>query len=393
MGVVMGRVGRWAAVCVISVLPLAVGCAGFFPDPNSTSGGGTTPTNSGDYAYVASAYASGSTAVYTLSGYTVGTGTLTALSGFPLSLPFAPTATVINPANTILYVGGLGVIYGYTISTTGALTPIESGSNVALANANVVSMAISPDGQWLFALDANGVTIDEFQIQSGGVLASAAGASYAVTNGGTVVPTSIRVSQNTSSPWLAISLGTAGDILYSFTTSTGAITEVTQVNPPTTSSADQALAFDAAGATLYVARSGTSGGLIPYTIGTNGSLSAVSGAPYALGSGPASIVLDATGKYVYVGNKVSGTISGFSIGTGAVLTALAGSPYTSGAGVSSLGRDNSGDYLLATAVGGSPDVQMYSFSSTTPGVLTTSGTASTGDPYEPAGAVSVSLTH
>jgi hypothetical protein len=61
--------------------------------------------------------------------------------------------------------------------------------------------------------------------------------------------------------------------------------------------------------------------------------------------------------------------------------------------VSALGRDNSGSYLLETAVDGSPDVQMYSFSSTSPGMLTTSGTASTGDPYEPAGALAVALMH
>jgi 6-phosphogluconolactonase len=378
----------------MSVLPMVVGCAGFFPDTSTTSGGGTTPTNTGDYAYVASATVSGSTAAYTLSGFSVGTGTLTALSGFPVTLPFAPTATAINASNTILYVGGLGVIYGYTISSTGALTQIQSNGSVALVNANVVSMDISPDGQWLFALDSNGMTIDEFEIQTGGVLSSVTGASYAVTNGGTVVPGSIRASQNTTGNlWVAAALGTGGDVLYSLNTSTGAMTLATQVNPPTTSSADQALAFDAAGATLYVVRSGTNAGLLPYTIGGNGSLSVVSGAPYALGSGPSSIVIDSTGKYVYVGNKVSSTISGFSIGTGAALTALAGSPYTSGTGVSSLGRDNSGAYILATAVNGSPDVQMYSFSSTSPGMLKTSGTASTGDPYEPAGAVAVALMH
>ena len=108
MGVVMGRIRRWAAVCVVLVLPMAVGCAGFFPDTNTTSGGGTTPTNTGDYAYVASAYVSGSTAAYTLSGFSVGTGTLTALSGFPITLPFPPTATVINPSNTISVCGGAG---------------------------------------------------------------------------------------------------------------------------------------------------------------------------------------------------------------------------------------------------------------------------------------------
>ena len=96
MGVVMGRIRRWAAFSVTLVLPMALGCAGFFPDTSSTTGGGTTPTNTGDYAYVASAYASGTTTAYTLSGFSVGTGTLTALSGFPLTLPFAPTTTAIR---------------------------------------------------------------------------------------------------------------------------------------------------------------------------------------------------------------------------------------------------------------------------------------------------------
>lgn len=353
----------------------------------------TTPTNTGNYAYVTSSYMSSTATVYTLMGFSVGTGTLSPLSGFPLTLPFPPTATVINPANTILYVGGAGVIYGYTIASTGALTPISVGGNVALVNANVVSMDISPDGQWLFALDSNGVTIDEFQIQSGGVLSSVTGASYAATSGQTVVPSSIRVSQNLNSLYVAAALGTAGDVMYTLNTSTGALTEVSQVTPPTTSSADQAVAFDAAGATLYVARSGTDGGLIPYTIDGGGTLTAVSGAPYALGSGPASIVIDATGKYVYVGNKVGGTINGFSIGTGGVLTALAGSPYNSVVGLAALGRDNSGKYILAVASSGVPDVQMFSFDATTPGMLDASGTAATGDPYEPAGANSIALMH
>jgi 6-phosphogluconolactonase len=395
MGVVIDRIRRWAAFSALLALPLALGCAGFFPPLNSTSssGGTTTPTNTGDYAYVTSSYTNASTAVYTLTGFAVGTGTLTKLSGFPLTLPFPPTATAINPSNTLLYVGGPGVIYGYSASSSGALTQIATNGNVALVNAKVVSMDISPDGQWLFALDSNGVTIDEFQIQSGGVLSSVTGASYTVKNGQTVVPNSIRVSQNANNLYVAAALGTGGDVLYVLNTSTGALTLANQVTPPTTSSADQAVAFDANGVTLYVARSGSNAGLISYAIGGGSSLTAVSGAPYALGSGPASIMLDATGKYIYVGNKVSGTISGFAIGTGGVLTALAGSPYTSGAGVASLGRDNSGKYILAAAVNGGPDVQMYSFDATTAGMLDASGTASTGDPTEPAGANSIALTH
>jgi 6-phosphogluconolactonase len=392
MGIVMDRVWRWAAFPALLALPMGLGCAGFFPDTNS--GGDPPPTNTSDFAYVTSSYSNSGTTAYTLTGFSVGTGTLTKLSGFPLTLPFAPAATAINPSNTYLYVSGGGVIYGYVISSTGALTSItNSQGSAVLMNANVVSMDFSPDGQWLFGLDANGMTIDEYQILSGGLLTVETGAAYNASNGQPVVPNSIRVSQNSTNLYVAVALGTGGDLLYTLNTSTGAMTLANGVVPPTASSADQAVAFDSAGTTLYVARSGTDAGLVPYAIGSGSKLTAVSGAPYAVGSGPSSIVLDATGKYVYVGNKVSGTISGFSIGSGGALTALAGSPYASGAGLASLGRDNSGKYILAAAMDGGPDVQMYSFDATTAGMLDTSGTASTGDPTEPAGANSIALMH
>src|ERR1700719_2306484 len=92
MGVVMVRIRRWAGSPAFLVLPLLAGCAGFFPKTTSSSstgsGGGTTPSNTGDYAYVASSFVSGSTAIYTLTGFSVGSGALAKLSGFPLTLPF-----------------------------------------------------------------------------------------------------------------------------------------------------------------------------------------------------------------------------------------------------------------------------------------------------------------
>jgi len=390
MSVGKGRIGRWLGLVVLLCLPLAVGCAGFFPKTTSTSTSSTT--NTGDYAYVASAYASGSTDVYTLSGYSVGTGTLTKLSGFPLTLSFPPSALVVNPANTLLYVGGEGVIYGYSISSAGALTAVTTGGSSALATANVVSMDISPDGGWLFALDSDGDTIDEFEIASTGLLTAATGASYSVTSG-TIVPTSIKISPSTSNAYLAISLGTGGDLLYSYSASTGALTELVQVNVPSTSSSDQAVVFNAAGNTLFIARSGTGTGVVPYTIGSGGALTLVTGSPFVAGNGPGSLLIDSTGAYLYAGNKVDGTISAFSIASTGVLTALSGSPYASGADVASLARDNSGDYILSANLGGSPDVEMYSFDTTTVGKLDSVTTASTGDTEEPAGALAVALTH
>ena len=373
----------------------ATGCKNFFT-PITGTGSGSTATNTGDFAYVASVNTVSTTnPIYTLSGFSVGTGTLTELSGFPLVLPIIPALAVVNPANSILYIAGETTIYGYTISSTGALTEIlNANSTQPLANANIVSMCISPDGQWLLALDATplAVTVDEFQITSSGLLTLENPTQYSLLNStATINPSSIAVAP--TGDYVAVSLGTGGDVLFSFDTSTGVLTAASQVNAPTASTADQALTFDAAGATLYVARSGTDGGVVPYSISSTGVLTAVSGAPFALGSGPSSIVIDATGKYLYVGNRNDSTISGFSIGTGAVLTALSGSPYAAGSNIDALARDNSGDYILSTASNGNPDIKMYSFDATSPGKLDPSTTASTGNPTEPAGAVAIALTH
>lgn len=378
----------------------ATGCKNFFV-PETTTSTGTTTTNSGDYAYVASVNTASSTnPIYTLSGFTVGTGTLTELSGFPVTLPFAPSTAVVTPSNGYLYVCGSEVLYGYTISTAGALTSILNTNNQqTLINANIIQMVVSPDGNWLLALDntpnGNIVTIDEYAISSSGQLTTTlqTGASYSLSGTpGTLVPSGIAISPN--GDYIAVALGTGGDVLFNFTTSTGALTGVTQINPPTTSSADQAVTFDSTSSILFVARSGTDAGVVPYAItNSGGTLTAVSGAPFAVGSGPASILVDKTGKYLYVGNKVDSTISGFSIGSGGVLTALKNSPYAAGTAVNTLAYDNSGDYILSTALNGVPDLKMYSFDATNAGALDASTTASTGDPTEPAGAVAIAVTH
>ena len=108
------------------------------------------------------------------------------------------------------------------------------------------------------------------------------------------------------------------------------------------------------------------------------------------------MALDNTGTYVYAANRTDGTISGYTIVPatttfGLSLTPLSGSPYPSGSGVQSLGADSTGKYLLAAAVGGGPDLTMYSFDITVPGKLDPATSVATG--VDPAGAVAVALTH
>jgi 6-phosphogluconolactonase (cycloisomerase 2 family) len=323
----------------------------------------------------------------TVSGFAVGTGTLTAVTSSPYQLSFVPTAVAVNPANTILFVAGNSLIYAYSIGSGGALTALNSGSAVAISD--VVSMDISPDGQWLLVLDGNGITIDEFLINSTtGGLSQVAGASYSIS-GATVLPRAIKVAPNGDLVFVA--LGGAGDLVFTFNTTSGAMASSQQLSLSSTTTSDNALAVSPSSSYLYIARSGTAGGLAVYSIGTNGALTSVSGSPFAAGTQPYSVVLNKAGTDVYLANRGDNTISGYSVASTGTLTALSGSPYTSGSAVTALAVDNSADYLLAASNGGSPDLTMYSFDSSIVGKLDLSTTSSTGT--DPTGAVAIAATH
>ncbi len=129
-----------------------------------------------------------------------------------------------------------------------------------------------------------------------------------------------------------------------------------------------------------------------YTIGAGGTRTQ-SAALALCHEGPArlSVVLDKTGKYLYVGNRTDGNISAYTIGTGSALTAITGSPFDSGDFVNTLGIDPGGTYLLAGANQGNPDLSMYTFDATTPGKLNLAASAATDT--DPAGVVEIAVTH
>jgi len=186
-----------------------------------------------------------------------------------------------------------------------------------------------------------------------------------------------------------IALGTGGDFVFTFNTSTGAVVNSQQLSLGTTTS-DNAIAVDSNSSYLYLARSGTGGGVAAYSIGTAGALNAVSGSPFASGALSYALQLDSTRKYLYAANRTDGTISGYTVGTGGGLTAISGSPYASGLLVTSLARENSGKYVLAASYGGSSDLTLYSLDSTVAGKLNSTTVAATGIS---AGAIAVATTH
>jgi 6-phosphogluconolactonase len=370
-------------IAVVMVLPVFTGCSGFFPPITSTGGGGTT----GNTVYVANQGAS------SIGGFAIGTGTLTAVSNSPLAVGYKPVSMVVTPSNALLYVGAATGIFVYFINSDGSLTTPSTGSQPAGVVAS--AMVVSPDGQWLIVLDGTTQQLDIFQITaSTGALTSVSNPVTYSIQSGVWQPSDIRISSDGTLIFAA--LGTGGDVVFTFNTTTGVATSSQYLATGNTATGDFGLAVSAKVTYLYIARSGTNGGVAVYSIGSGGLLTPVTGTPFAAGSGTFSVVLDTTGTYVYAANRTDGTISGYTIVAGTTtaalsLTPLSGSPYGSGAGVQALGVDSTGKYLLGVAVNGGPDLTMYSFDVAVPGKLDPATSVATG--VDPAGAVALALTH
>ncbi len=373
------------AAAIALVLPVFVGCAGFFPPINNGGGGGGGST--GNTVYIANQAAN------SIGAFAIGASKLTAVTNSPVATTYKPLNMVVNPANTLLYVGAANGIFVYFINSDGSLTTPSSGSQPAGVFAQ--ALAISPDGQWLIALDGTTQQLDIFQINTstGALTSVTAPATYSIQSG-VWQPSAVHVSADGSLIFAA--LGTAGDVVFTFNTTTGVATSSQNLQTGNAATGDYDLAINSKVTYVYIARSGVNGGVAVYSIGSAGVLTPVNGSPFAAGSGTFSIMLDNTGTYVYAANRTDGTVSGYTIAPGTTtaalsLTPLSGSPYASGSAVQALGADSTGKYLLAVAAGGAPDLTMYSFDIPVPGKLDPATSVATGT--DPAGAVALALTH
>jgi 6-phosphogluconolactonase (cycloisomerase 2 family) len=380
---------------------MLAGCQNFFvcenkpACPSGGTGGGTGSTT--DFAYVSNS-STGSTYV---AEYDLTSGALTAISGSPFNLQFQPVALNISPNNKFLYAATLpGVtnpgIYLFNIASDGSLSAAFSGNAVIITA--VSSMAISPDGGFLFALRSDGTNIDEYQINS-----STGGLSLALTIpvpisictlvGGTGnIPASqtCSVTVAPSGQFVVAALGTAGDAIYPYTSGSG-VTSATpvQISSGSTQSApsgDYSVVLDTNNF-AYIARTAA---LAVYQItDTAGDAIQKSSASYSSGVTPRSVVLNNSQDYVFTANEGASTISSYNIQSDGSLVAATGSPFAAPTNVSALGVDNSGKYMVAAGYNSSNGVQLFTLSSA--GTLTLITSAATGT--SPAYPVVLAMSH
>ena len=324
---------RWFALsCVVAGI---LSCSG---------GGGSTssPANpkGGVFAYVVNEGGDNVTAFTIGSGgvFSYLNGSLTTSAFTTGSLPWAAAA---SPNGNYLYVanmgtsataGGTGTISAFTISPNGVLGPITTGS--LTTGAFPVGIAVSPNGDYLYISNQGGSNeILTFAIGSGGQLAPLGKTT------GLQEPLGIAVSPN-------------GQFLY--------VTNQTSTGP---------------------------NGIAVFTIGSDGTLSAITSGSFTTGEGPTAIAISPDGLYLYVTNcnMYGGTgnqISAFAIGAGGVLSAITtGTFVTPGQDGIGIAISPNGKYLYVTNAGtGAGGISAFSIGSG--GALAPIGSYPTGgDPW------------
>lgn len=109
------------------------------------------------------------------------------------------------------------------------------------------------------------------------------------------------------------------------------------------------IAITPSGMYLYVTIN-SAGSILPFSIGLDGTLSALSPASTA-DHYPWGIAISPNGHYIYVTNNISNTISAFSIGANGALTTISGS-FATGSGPGEIAISPDGHFLYVANNGG-----------------------------------------
>jgi 6-phosphogluconolactonase len=165
---------------------------------------------------------------------------------------------------------------------------------------------------------------------------------------------------------------------FTVNAATGALTAISG-SPFTGGSGPNSIALHPSGKFLYVADVG-SFDIAAYSLNSSsGSLTPVPGSPFPTADNPEGLTISGSGNFLYVSNVTVvnntyvGTISAFSINPNSgVITSLAGSPFPAGQVPDSLTTDRSGKFLYVTDIAAG-QVLAYVINQSTGALTTVSG--------------------
>lgn len=357
---------RLGVVLLTGSITVLTGCSSFFTAVNNNPGSGTAT-----FAYITNAGG-------TLAEYSLTSGVLAALSGSPVTPPFAPTCIAIAPNNAFLYVGTTTGVFLYTIGSDGTLTEGNDDTVLYLnqAGLQVASMVVDATSSWLIMAYQNSTEIDALPISATSGLAGTTIYSTASTFG-TLSP-QLTISPANNNVFAA--LGSGGTNAFGFNPSASGSPWGSRVPIllKKSNTSDTAVAVDPSSTYLYVTEADLSStpGAGQLRMIAISNLTKDLG-DYATGIGPSAVLPDKSGAYVYVANNTDGTLSGYTVNTTAqTLTAFSATIPTSVAPIA-LAEDSSKTYIYAVGGGANPNLWLYTFDSADDGTLDIKTTTST----------------
>jgi 6-phosphogluconolactonase (cycloisomerase 2 family) len=341
-----------------------------------TSSSGCSSTTSGNFYILNSA---------TISGNYVNAGSVTQL--FSSSLPAGTgTAMAIDPTGALLYVATTGGIFLYPVESTGALQTPTTISQIG----GVAAIQVDPSGKWLLAAYSSG-SLSAIPITSSGT--EDPGRSVQANTILAGIPIQMAISPLQTNVIVAVALGSSGTQVFPFTAGISApignayTPTIATVGPTNEGGSAKSVAINPQNLFLYIgeisafynstASTGT-GGLRVFKISSTG-VGEIAGSPYPSGgTGPYSILPESSGNYVYVANWAgNATGVGFQVASAGALKQLS-STFATGSEPIGLAEDNTDSFVLVLSGLGSPDLDAYSFSSSSGSLTSAIPSNSTG---------------
>jgi 6-phosphogluconolactonase (cycloisomerase 2 family) len=268
----------------------------------------------------------------TVSVYSITSGALASV-GVPIATGSGPLALTIDPTDSFLYVANLAsnTVSAYTIdSSTGALTALGSFA----VGREPSSLKIDPSGNYLYVANFGDGTVDVFAINTAtGALSVVSGSPFTAGAG----PVSVTIDPTGAFAYVANE--TADSISeYSIDTS-GGLTQVSG-SPLATGSSPESLVVDPAARYLYAANVTAKNQVAAYSITPSSGALTLSVSGVAAGVFPVSLALDPSGAFAYIANDTSNTVSVYAVdATSGSLTPVTGSPFAAGDGARAIAID------------------------------------------------------
>ncbi|MFP5235943.1 MAG: lactonase family protein [Acidobacteriota bacterium] len=280
--------------------------------------------------------------------------------GNPSPAPGAPPQTA-----EYLYVGAYPYIDTFQMNTTTGIP----GAAAQLQTHGAESIVVTNPAQFLYASEwQNSTSINAFSIGAGGALTILSGSPYTLPaqnlNSGIAA---MALTPDNSTLYVLRSIP-AAIVAFHVDSQTGALTLLSNSISFSQAIDRGELTVDPTGHFLYAALSATNqsyAAIGVYSIAPDTkALSAISSSPYPqpANAGLSSMVLDPTGRFLYLTNATTGQLLGYTVdATTGGLTPMPGMPLnTPSVYTSSIALNPSGNMLYAL---GSQEIAIYSIDS------------------------------